>query len=252
MDKDSNDEKLKAVEKVLGEPVFIELSDYVLKIRTNLIRVSVITIAVILANLHIDQGSTVLGLKFTGLNDHVLRAGLLVITCYLGAHYLWTAVDTFLEWRLRITGTRLSFVTTGRIASEHADYPNDPRQSTLYYWWLSEAKRIGDMGSELSNMQNLLESLDIELRAKMNSGTDALNIVNACRPLGEVRETIGKLGRSIEQTQKAIEATRIPISLKRFDNWFKFFLRSQNLRWLIIDLLVPLTLWGTALYLLCK
>ena len=68
----NDDDKLKAVEKVLGEPAFAEFASNAWKIRSNLIIVSVISIALVFADLHIDPGSTVLGLKFQGLNDTVL------------------------------------------------------------------------------------------------------------------------------------------------------------------------------------
>jgi hypothetical protein len=253
MDENSEDKKIKAVEKTLGEPVSPELSDNSWKIRTNLMFVSVISIAVTQANLHIDPSSTFLGLKFTGINDSVIRNGLLFITIYLGIHFLWTAFDGFLEWRLRITGTRLSFVTSGsRLASMDGDYPNDPRQSTLYHWWTIHAKSIGNFNSNLSKLELLLKELDSDLRDRMSSGVDSLNIVNACHPIGEAIDGIARLSRSIESTQKMINAKRILVSLERFDKWFELFLRSQNLRWLVIDLLVPVILCGCSIYLLCQ
>lgn len=167
-------------------------------------------------------------------------------------HYLWTTFDSFLEWRLRVTGTRLSFITTGMFASEHCDYPNDPRQSTLYSWWLSEAQRIGNLSAKFRELERLLQNLDQDLRARYTAGADAMNIVNACRPIGEASKAISNLQQSTDQASKAISAARVPVSLKRFDNWFQFFLRSQNLRWLVFDLLVPIFLAGYAICLLYR
>ncbi len=247
------EKKVKAVKKVLGEPVAPELQNNAWNIRTNLIIAAVIVIAIVLADLRIDPESTVLGLKFSGgFSDNVLRTGLLLIVVYLSIHFLWTAVDSFLEWRLRITGTRLSFITTGRLSSEHGDYPNDPRQSTLYYWWISQAERIGNFSPKLEELKKQLQSLESDLRDKYNSGADAMNIVNACRSLHEGIENIAALRRSIEEAQKTLSATRIPVSLERFNKWFEFFLRSQNLRWLIIDIFVPLFLSVYAILLLWK
>lgn len=248
---DEENDNVKAVEDALGKPVLPELPDSVWKVRTNLIIASVISIAVALADLRIDPGSTFLGLRFTGLTDHLVRTLLFIITVYLLIHFLWAALDAFLEWRLRITGTRLAFVTAGTWANHHADYPNDPRQSTLYSWWVFEAKRIGNLSSNLSTLQDLLQNLNSDLRSEYTSGASDLNIVNnACRPLGEAREAIAKLERSIGEAAKTINAARIPSSLKRFDNWFHLFLRSQNLRWFVIDVLVPVGLAGVALYVL--
>jgi len=237
---------------VLGEPVAPELQNNAWKIRTNLIIASVIAITIVLADLRIDPESTVLGLKFSGFSDTVLRTGLLLIVVYLSIHFLWTAVDSFLEWRLRITGTRLSFITTARLSSEHGDYPNDPRQSTLYYWWLSQAERIGNFSLKLEELEKQLQSFESDLRVKCNSGADAINIANACQSLHSGMENIASLRRSIEEAQKTFSAARIPVSLERFNKWFEFFLRSQNLRWLIIDVFVPLFLSVYAILLLWK
>lgn len=66
MTEEAEDKKLKAVEEALGKPVAPELSENAWKIRTNLIVTSVIAIGVVLADLRIDAGSSVLGLKFAG------------------------------------------------------------------------------------------------------------------------------------------------------------------------------------------
>lgn len=249
-----NSEKanIKAVEKVLGEPISPELNENMAKMRKNLIFVSVIAILLVLANLRIDPSSTFLGLKFSGLTDCVIRKCLLLITIYLGIHFLWTAWDGFMAWRLRITGTKLSFITAGTFPEEHGDYPNDPRQSTLYHWWLSEAKQIGNRGAKLSKLEGLLQNLDSYLRTKRNSGVDATHIDNACRLIGEAKKEITALNQLIELTQKTLTASRIPVSLKRFDKWFQMFLNSQSYRWLVMDILVPLGLWGYAIYLLSR
>lgn len=249
---DVEGEKLNAVEKVLGEPVAPELSENVWRVRKNLVIISAIAIAAVLADLRIDDGSSLLGLKLSGLSDAVLRTGLLCVLAYLSIHFLWAAFDSFLEWRLRITGTRLSFITTARFASEDGDYPNDPRQSTLYTWWLNDAKRIGNLSARLPDLERLLQNLDQDLRARYTNGTDAMNIVNACRPIHDARDVMVKLQQSIDEVQKAISASRVPVSLKRFDGWFELFLRSQNLRWLVIDILVPALLAGFAILLLCQ
>jgi hypothetical protein len=78
-----------------------------------------------------------------------------------------------------------------------------------------------------------------------------MTILNACRPLAEIQKNVADLRHMIEAAQKTILAQRIPVSLARFDRCFRLFLRSQNLRWLAIDLVVPFSLAGYAIYLLC-
>lgn len=105
-DEAGDEEKRKAVEKVLGEPIFDDFSDNTLKIRRNLL-----------------------------------------VVAYLVVHFGWNSITHFQQWRLRVTGTRLAF-KTGRSPGlyleddERGDYPDDPRQSTLYTWWLVQAKQL--------------------------------------------------------------------------------------------------------------
>lgn len=249
-DTTNNDREITAVEKALGEPIFSEFSDKTWRIRTNLLIVSVISIAVVLSNLHIEPGSTVFGLKFAGLTDEVVRTGLFWVTTYLIVHFIWGAWDNLLEWRVRVTGTRLAFVTAGVIASEHADYPNNPKQSTLYSWWKYNSRKIGNIGYKTLQIEKELEDFEKQLRQKFNTGTDAMNIVNACSVIGGTRNEIIKLTQGVAEAVKTIEAKRIPVSLKRFDNWFQILLRSQNLRWLVLEFFFPVLLAAYALFLL--
>lgn len=246
----NEDEKLKAVEKVLGEPAFAEFTPNAWKIRTNLIIASVISIAVVFADLHIDPGSTVLGLKFHGLSDTVLTNGLFGVTLYLLLHFVWSAIDSLLEWRLRVTGTKVAFVTTGMFASDHADYPRDPRQSTLYNWWKDDARKIGNLTGKLSEIEKQLREWDTRLKAQFTEKPDAMNIVNATSLISSVRDAVMKLERSITETKDTVSALRIPVSLRRFGGWFHLFLRSQNLRWLVVELGVPILAGLYALVLL--
>ncbi len=246
------DEKdLEAVRKALGEPFASEFSDKVWKIRTNLLVISVVSLFVVLARLRIEPESTVFGLRFAGLTEAVIRNGLFWVTLYLALHFLWSSFDSLVEWRLRITGTKVSFVTTARFASEHADYPNDPRQSTLYRWWTEEAGKIGTLGVKAAAIDKELSEWETRLRAQAcDLHANCLNIANAAQSISGVRERIAELTRAVEHTSKTLAALRIPVSLERFDRWFKLLLRSQNIRWVLIEFLLPVALGGAALVVL--
>lgn len=237
---DSKD--LKAIEKVLGEPAFAEFSSNVWKIRSNLMIASVISITVVVADLHIDAGSTILGLKFNGLNDIVIGTGLFVITLYLLFHFIWSAADSLVEWRLRVTGTKVTFVTAAKLASEFGDYPRDPRQSTLYHWWKIEAGKIGNLTDQLSEIQNRLQGWSSRLTDQFQAKSDALNIDNEISSIKSATEAVTRLQKSVEQSLRTIESKRVPVSLERFDSWFHYFLKSQNLRWLLIELAFPVAI----------
>ena len=242
--------RLNAVRKALGEPAFCELSDKAWRIRTNLIIVSVVSAGVVLWDLHISPDSTVFGLKFSGLTDAVLRRGLFWVLLYLVVHFLWCSFDNLLEWRLRITGTRLAFITTGRIASDYGDYPNDPRQTSLYQWWMSEAETIARYGVAAKRIEEKLPNWDGQVQAALAAGANPVNVGNVTHAIGELRDNLVQIKRAVDDASKVISSHRIPVSLERFDDWFQLFLRSQNLRWLLLEWAMPLLFGGWALLLL--
>lgn len=229
---ETEEEKIKAVEKVLGEPAFMEFSANVWKVRTSLMIASVISLTMVLADLHIAPDSTVIGLKFNGLNDSVIATVLFTITAYFLMHFIWSAADNFFEWRLRVTGTKVSFITGATFGSGEKDYPSDPRQSTLYYWWKDQARKIGSMGDQISQIKNQLEGLNTQLTVRSKNYPETANIA---REISAARDAISKLSNAMDQSQRTIASLRIPVSLQRFDDCFHFFLKSQNLRWLLIE-----------------
>lgn len=239
--------KIDAVEKALGSPIGAELPENALKVRRNLLISSMVALFVEFGGLRLDPTSSVLGFKFVGLTDDLIRIGLAVVTLYLLLHFLWYVHDALLEWRLRVTGTRLSFVTAARIASEHGDYPNDPRQSTLYHWWSEEAKRIKNVGAKALAVDDSLRESQQAVRTLIEEKGSGSNLQSILNVLTEMRNALTELNRSVEHIQKTLNADRISVSLKRFDGWFELFLRSQNLRWLIVDAMVPGLLGSWAL-----
>lgn len=232
------EDKIKQAEKVLGEPVASDFTDYVRKIRNNLIFLSVVSIGICLANLTISTDSTFLGLKFIGLQNQNIIKALFLLNAYFLIHFIWCSIDHLLEWRLRVTGTRVAFITAATYTSELGDYPTDPRQTSLYHWWKNEAKKINSFTEPLDSIHTKLTDWEKKVNAALGSSVPELN--NVIVPIRQVLEEITKLNDSIVAAEKILTSDRIPASLNRFDNWFSFFLRSQNLRWLIIELLMPI------------
>ena len=140
-----------------------EFSDYMRRVRTLLIVVGLISIGVVIGGLSIDPSSSVLGVRFQGLSDELIRKGLLIANIYLLVHFVWGGFDSWLEWGARLTGTRVAFVTAGKFASEHGDYPSDPRKSTLYNWWKDSAARISSLTEPLETIKEKLTAWEIRV-----------------------------------------------------------------------------------------
>jgi len=238
------------VQKALGEPLMPEFTDYMRRVRSLLIIVSLISIGVVVGGLTIDPTSSVLGVRFQGLSDELVRKGLLIVNAYLLIHFLWGSADNWLEWGARLTGTRVAFVTTGTIASEHGDYPSDPRQSTLYNWWKGEASRITSLSEPLEKTDEKLAAW--EKRVEESILKNDPNLMTVIQSFRDIRINIEDLKNRLEKVESTLTAIRIPSSLERFDQRFNLMLRSQNLRWLTIELFFPLALGGWAVYLLAN
>jgi len=239
------------VQKALGEPLMPEFTDFMRRVRTLLIIVSLISIGIIGGGLSIDPAtSSILGIRFQGLSNEMIRTGILMVNSYLLIHFLWGSIDSWFEWIVRLTGTRVAYVTTGRLASGHCDYPSDPRQSTLYHWWKDEASKITSLTEPLEEMKEKLEAWEKRVEEAILNNDPNLRVV--VQDFQNVLTNINDVKMRIEKAETTLTATRIPASLERFDQRFKFMLRSQNLRWLLLELLFPISLGGVSVYLLAS
>lgn len=240
--------KIKKAQKALGEPLMPEFTDYIRRVRNLLVVISLISIGVVVGGLSIDPASSVLGVRFQGLSDELIRKGLIIANAYLLIHFFWGGFDNWLEWGARLTGTRVAFVTTARIASEHGDYPSDPRQSTLYNWWKDSASKISSLTEPLEITKEKLAAWEKRVEeAILKNDPNLMTVVQSFR---EIRENIDDVKKKIESVEGTLTAARIPASLERFDSRFKLMLRSQNIRWLILELSFPMLLGGWAIGLL--
>lgn len=263
MAKINND--IEAVRKILGEPVICEFDGTTQKIRNTLFLFSIISIVYVIAGLKINsKDSSILGLKFNGLNDELFHYILFFSVLYLSMHFIWCAIDTFMTWRLRITGTKVAFVTGFVAGSPATDHPNDPRQTTLYNWWKNQLLPEVRDYNLLSNMKKYNDSLDHGIK-NIDSILDALEAIketlqdksqisgydHAINHLSSIRYNLDNL---IEQSEHAsfIYSSRVLVSLERFDGWYKYSLKSQNIRWFFVEFLTPIGLSFCAIYLLLK
>lgn len=240
MDKD----KYQEVEKALGQPFAADFTENVRKIRMNLMIVSFISLVIFYAKINIESDSTFFGLKFKGINDNLITVILVILLIYNLVHFIWCAIDNILEWWLRLTGTRVAFITGFKWDNKYKDSPNDPRQSTLYTWWLNNSFHIPNLEIEFRNLQQKTQEYVDKLE-----GLDEINPNQRISVNSSVQDLINKLKQldgSFEKLKEIISSERITVSLKRFDNIFYFFLKNQNIRWIVFEIGLPILLgiWG--------
>ncbi|RZL93306.1 MAG: hypothetical protein EOP76_09575 [Variovorax sp.] len=240
---------VEAVKEALGKPVLMEFSEATAKIRLNLMIAALITIAVVMLDVKVSPTNTLLGVTFEGLTTQNLKTGFLLVNVYMFIHFFWCAADSVQEWRLRITGTKVAFLTGAAWGTEGTDHPADPRQSTLYNWWLDQTRRFKDIDGAIVRMKDAIDALAAAVSPP--SGPIAPELF-AVSQLHSIKSDMQTLGQQLDAVRTTIESKRIPVSLERFDAAFSLFLRSQNLRWLVVEAGFPLLLGVCSIFLLCR
>ena len=235
--------KEKTVEDILGNPVHLDMSDNALRIRRNLLAVSSIALFIAWSGLSLSPDSSILGMKFVGLSDQAVKQALTLVILYFFIHYVWYAFDSMIEWRLRITGMKESFF--GTFGEDHADYPREIRQSSLYNWWTKVNCNMELMEPEIARISEITKPMLTALQSKANKNkSDGMVLEPAISELMAQITTLVNLNSSNQQYMKRVvtvfENPRITTSLSRFDKWFYLFLQSQNLRFLINDIILPI------------
>jgi len=230
------------VERILGEPVFEEFSDNTLKIRRNLMIIATLVLAYKLNSLTIDPESALFGVKFINVTNSVIDQTFFWLVTYHLIHFSWNCTTHIQAWRIRITGTRLAHTTGGGWATEEGDYPDNPRQSSLYCWWKQEARQIGHIGKDAEELrkksdtwQEILESLPDSI-AKQNIVNNVLQTISG------VQRSSSNLESKIKQLEETFSSNRIPVSLRRFDRWFLLFQWNQLAKWIAFEFGLPIVL----------
>ncbi|MCA9462642.1 MAG: hypothetical protein KC643_33325 [Nitrospira sp.] len=156
---------------------------------------------------------------------------------------------------MRISGSRVAFQTVSKFADNYSDYPNEHRQSTLYNWWKEEARKFGPIGEMALEAKGKIDKYQNELTQFIEDlpAIEQQNYRNVLKDCAGLMHDIGNLTSAVNRSSQILESERIPESLKRFDGWFELFLKSQNIRWIVLDFLLPIVLGIFALILLlCK
>lgn len=247
-DIDEQDKNTKAVEKALGEPFMLEFSETVRKMRTHLLIGGVVSLAAVLMDLTIAPNTPVFGVVFDGLTEGKILALLLAINVYLFIHFFWSSIDSFQEWRLRRTGTMVSYLTTIDLAfgNDELDFPPDPRQSTLYSWWRDRSKRLISLPQATDQIDSKITPMMDAVISELNKGQTP-DLVSWQREFMSIREQLKAIKDSLEDSDTLVAHDRISVSLERFDSAFKVLLKSQNIRWITLEWLVPLLLGVSAI-----
>lgn len=237
-----SDEERKAVEKAIGEPFMEDFSDKIVRIRRNLLFVASLALVFKVGGLGIAVDSSLFGVKLTGLTNEKIETLLLLLLTYLFVSFAWNSLSHFHEWRLRLTGSKVAFITGARWGGEHEDTPDNPRQSTLFTFLI-------DRREQLSNLEPAIKQLE----GRFPDWSDRLDKIIANGENGEIdhklQNYLDDLSKDLSRIRQTLSyIDRIPVSLERFRRWFLLFQISQLCRWSLLEWGVPMGLAGWALY----
>ncbi|WOI11846.1 hypothetical protein [Thalassospira lucentensis] len=226
-------ENKEKVEKVLGEPFIEDFSENTFRIRRNLIAISSIVLFYKLGDLTVSKESSFLGVKLDGLTNEKIDIIFICLTSYLLIHFIISTFSHFGEWRVRLSGMKVTYLTSAMFSGEHEDSPANPRQSTLFGYLLQKRDKLESIQTSVDNFQKQLEVWDKSFSDKKDVDNSLKDIV-----------------RRLEQIESSLSfLDRIWVSLKRFDRWFCCFQYWQLARWILVEWAVPIILGLWAIYL---
>jgi len=240
-----------SINKVTNEPIFIFFSDDAKKVRNSLLYISFIILFLTFGNISLDPSSSLLGLKFKGLNDKLIYIGFFIILIYNYINFIWYSKNALLEWEIRQTGMRKAFNPTINDlmhfnGSTTDFFPDDPRNATLYYWWNQQIKHLPQIENKINSIDNIFKLYEENVHQE-NSDINKLN-----NKIFSEMDNLENIKKSLETIKNTLEVKQINESLEKFDNRFYSLLLSQNLRNIIIDFLLPFILSTVAVFQIFK
>lgn len=235
-------EKIDALQKSMGEPVGFDISEAATKIKRNLILVSSVVLVLIFGGVEAAPGVSIFGVSLTGVTSTKLMVGLSVVLLYSFAHYIWYCYELYSEWVIRLTGTKLGFVTAGLFGTDCMDYPSDPKQSTLYNWWCQQSRSLIDYKEVASKVDEQVTQINARIDGILNDENPSANGAMAHQAIDALKITMEQINSSIASAEAVLSQARIPVSLARFDRRFGLLLKSQNMRIFLIEIAFPIAL----------
>ena len=221
---DSTEERQRQVEQALGDPFFEDFPENTFKIRRNLIAISSIALFYKCFDLTISKESSFLGIRLDGLSTDTIDAIAIIVIGYLSLHFLVSTLSHLWEWRLRLSGMRVRYLTASQFEGEETDAPTNPRQSTFFWHLARKGSKIDQLPDKFSELKKIVTEFHKERDATTSDISAKVE-----EHLEEINKTLSSLDRTI-------------VSLKRLDAWFSNFNYFQLFRWLLIEWATPLIL----------
>ena len=220
MEDQKSKQKLEAVRELLGEPVFISFSDYVLKLRRNLVALTIFIIFYQWLGLKI---SNVFGLDCAEIPRDKIDIFLAFYLVYTSVYFFSEAWETYLRWKIRLTGT---FSTVPQPSSD-----NNESLRIISDLNVVNAIKLRDIGYCRGEQSYLFSIMAQAIYANSN-------------------DLEGNLKDKIElRSRISVDILElVKIGLERFQKGFSNFQKWQIGRFFFFDILAPFALTCIAFY----
>ncbi len=221
----------------MRQPFGKEISEYVERIRRNLLIIGFITVAYKLSGAQFSDQSIIFGISFTGVKPQSLEIGLLVLLIYLLVHFIWAGWEEYDKWRIRFTtlfdlrpvGTTFDAQLNEKKVKVH--------HHTLYNWWLYEFKFVQEKLDWFASTKQRLKELEETIKKCSKHGTES----NAHDIAGKLHTLEIKLDNSSFPYEPfLIDRNKLDGPLKKFDECFWRQQKSWYWRWVVIEAGLPI------------
>ena len=214
--------------EVDGKLIIDDLSENAHRVRRNLLIFSFVAIFYKLSGASIgENGVSFYGINFNHVDKNFISIGIFLIVFYHFFHFFLIAIAHWQYLRIRVTKSDVKFLTAAIFAAEGDDHPSNPKDSSLYAWY---AENISQLNNEFNKShQKIDELLKIFEREKVKQQASTDDFGKCFAHLS-----------SIDSTLKNLVAPRFITSIKKFDKSFKCYRAIELLRWILIEILIPL------------
>lgn len=206
-------------DEVLLKPHIESLDTYSQRIRRNLIVASIIAYIFTTASNGMDaSNSSFAGIQFSNLKPEYIQMLLGLTLLYLLVHFIWASFDHLKENKLRLTGIVIPIAQDGFYhGGDHDLHPNtdQERNSSIFSWWVGEKKKIDGYEKIVAQIRHKIEEDKYE---------DSLSMIQ--RDLDAIKH----------RSSYIVEA------LGRFERGFWRYQKSQLLRWLLLEIALPVVM----------
>lgn len=230
-----NEKTVESSRKLQTDPEAPEFSEAVRNMRTQLLIVSCISIAVAFG-VEPDMTKPQLGMSFKNFDSASVQIALLIVNSYILLHFFWCTVDDFLLWGVRLTGLHAQGAFPN--IPNSIDHWADHRGATLYGWWVQQSKNMVHWQKVEADLKSAFEKIHASVQglSEKPQGEEYLRVLNS---ITDVHNQVNCVTSTIERVGIVLQSKRVPLALAKFEQMHRHLLCSQAVRWATIEWGLP-------------